>query len=77
MDIKVSDVIRDVVTDCHDLGNRPCESATISNQSGVESSECPNAVTIVALEEGEKILQDPDTPRYNSIAELRAALLDI
>lgn len=36
--------------------------------------ETPNAETIAALEEGDRILKDPNRVSYKSVAELRAAL---
>ncbi len=36
--------------------------------------EIPNEVTIAAMEEGDKILADPNRVSYKSVAELRAAL---
>ena len=36
--------------------------------------EIPNDVTIAALEEGDRILKDPNRVSYKSVAELRAAL---
>ena len=34
----------------------------------------PNDETIEAIEEGEKMLADPNSPRYSSIEELKEAL---
>ncbi len=36
--------------------------------------EIPNDVTIAAMEEGDRILKDPNRVSYKSVAELRAAL---
>ncbi len=36
--------------------------------------EVPNEVTIAALQEGDKILSDPNRVSYKSIAELKSAL---
>lgn len=36
--------------------------------------EVPNAETLAAIEEGRALALDPNTPSYNSIAELREAL---
>ena len=36
--------------------------------------EVPNDVTVAAIEEGKKMLDDPSTPGYNSIESLKAAL---
>ena len=36
--------------------------------------EIPNDVTVAAMEEGEKILADPNRKSYKSVEELRAAL---
>lgn len=34
----------------------------------------PNQTTIEAIEEGRRIMSDPNTPKYSSIDELKAAL---
>lgn len=34
----------------------------------------PNAVTIAAINEGRKLMDDPSAPRYSSIDDLKAAL---
>ena len=34
----------------------------------------PNQTTIEAIEEGKQMLDDPNTPKYSSIDELKAAL---
>lgn len=37
-------------------------------------AEIPNEVTIAALEEGDKIIADPNRVSYKNVSELRAAL---
>lgn len=34
----------------------------------------PNASTIEAIKEGEKIINDPTSPRYSSMEDLKSAL---
>lgn len=36
--------------------------------------DAPNKTTIEAIEEGRRLLDNPDTPRYSSIADLKRAL---
>ncbi len=36
--------------------------------------DVPNDTTIAAIEEGRRIMNDPTTPRYSSMDELKAAL---
>lgn len=36
--------------------------------------DTPNDVTVAAIEEGRKLMQDPSAPRYSSIEDLKAAL---
>ena len=36
--------------------------------------EIPNEVTAVAIDEGRRLMNDPDAPRYSDINELKAAL---
>ena len=36
--------------------------------------DVPNDTTIAAIEEGRRIMNDPATPRYSSMDELKAAL---
>lgn len=36
--------------------------------------DVPNDTTAAAIEEGKKLMADPSTPRYSSIAELKEAL---
>lgn len=36
--------------------------------------EVPNETTIAAIEEGKKLVADPDSPRYSDIESLKAAL---
>lgn len=36
--------------------------------------DVPNQTTVQAIEEGRKLLEDPNTPRYSSIDDLRNAL---
>ena len=36
--------------------------------------ETPNDTTKAAIEEGKRLMEDPSSPRYSSIEELKAAL---
>lgn len=36
--------------------------------------EIPNEVTAAAIDEGRKLMNDPNAPRYSSMEELKAAL---
>lgn len=36
--------------------------------------EIPNEVTAAAIDEGRRLMNDPDAPRYSDINELKAAL---
>lgn len=36
--------------------------------------EIPNEITVAAIEEGKKIVSDPNSPRYSDIESLKAAL---
>ena len=36
--------------------------------------DVPNETTISAIEEGRRLIEDPSTPRYSSIDELKVAL---
>jgi len=36
--------------------------------------DIPNDITAAAIEEGRKIMSDPNTPRYSSMDALREAL---
>lgn len=36
--------------------------------------DVPNETTAAAIEEGRRLMTDPDAPRYSSIDELKAAL---
>lgn len=36
--------------------------------------EVPNAITLAAFEEGERMLHDPDAPRFSSVEDLFAEL---
>ncbi len=36
--------------------------------------EVPNEVTAAAIDEGRKLMDDPDAPRYSDMSELKAAL---
>ncbi len=36
--------------------------------------DVPNETTIAAIEEGRRLMADPNTPRYSSMDELKAAL---
>jgi len=36
--------------------------------------DVPNETTAAAIEEGRRLMADPDAPRYSSIDELKAAL---
>ena len=36
--------------------------------------DTPNYATVAAIEEGRKLMADPTTPRYSSMADLKAAL---
>ena len=40
------------------------------------TTRVPNATTVAALEEGDRILSDPNRVSYKSIAELKAAVED-
>ena len=40
----------------------------------LDLSSTPNRINLAAMEEGEKLLRDPATPRYNDMASLKAAL---
>jgi DNA-damage-inducible protein J len=36
--------------------------------------DVPNETTVAAIEEGKKLLNDPSSPKYSSMEELKAAL---
>jgi len=36
--------------------------------------DTPNYATVAAIEEGRKLMADPTTPRYSSMADLKTAL---
>lgn len=36
--------------------------------------DVPNEATVAAIEEGKKLLNDPSSPKYSSMEELKAAL---
>ncbi len=40
----------------------------------LDLSTIPNGTTLAAIEEGEKLLRDPTTPRYHDMASLKSAL---
>ncbi len=40
------------------------------------SLDVPNATTLAAFEEGDKMLKDPDSPRYSSVKDLFEDLMN-